>query len=440
MEPAALYAAHLESQLAGLSEDLADTGYDALVLSAGVSHPYFGDDQAPPFRTGPHFRHWCPLEGPQHLLLLRPAGTRPKLFRHRVTGFWYEAPAPVESWWGALFELFEAETVDELWGALGPTGRAAFVGDDPERAAAAGLEPAPPRLLARLEWRRALKSAWEIHCIETASATAAAGHTAAQAAFGSGGSELEIHHAFVRATGGTEAQLPYPTIVALDAKGAILHYEKKRLRRGGHVLLIDAGAACRGYASDITRTHVARDCDPRFVALRDGVERLQQELCALVRPGLPFGDLHHRAHLAVGALLEELGIVAADPEEAVAREWTRAFFPHGLGHQLGIQVHDVGGHLADRDGAVAPTPPGHPNLRNTRTLAAGQVVTIEPGVYFIGSLLAPLRTGPDAGRFDWKAIDALAPLGGVRIEDDVLVTERGCRNLTREAFQSRAAA
>ena len=439
MERAALYAAHLERQLAAVSQDLVETGLGALVLSAGVSRPYFGDDQAPPFRTNPHFRHWCPLDGPQHLLLLRPDAARPQLFRCVPAGFWHEAPPPVEAWWGGHFDLVEADSPEGVWKALGRPEGAAFVGDD-ERATKAGLQPAPPRLLARLDWRRALKTPWEIHCLEEAAATAVAGHAAARASFEAGGSELEIHHAFVRATGGTEAELPYPTIVALDAKGAILHYEKKRHTRGGRVLLIDAGTASGGYAADVTRTHVARDCEPRFVALRDGVERLQQELCAAVRPGVPFGDLHHQAHLAIGELLARLGLVEADPEEAASREWTRAFFPHGLGHQLGIQVHDVGGHLADRDGGVAAPPAGHPNLRNTRTLEPGQVVTIEPGVYFIPSLLEPLRQGADAGRFDWKAIDAFTPLGGVRIEDDVLVTERGCRNLTREAFLSRAAA
>jgi Xaa-Pro dipeptidase len=100
----------------------------------------------------------------------------------------------------------------------------------------------------------------------------------------------------------------------------------------------------------------------------------------------------------------------------------------------------VGGHLADREGSAAAPPPAYPNLRHTRTLQQGQVVTIEPGVYFIGSLLEPLRRGDDAQRFDWDAIDALAPLGGVRIEDDVLVTARGCRNLTREGFAAEAAA
>jgi Xaa-Pro dipeptidase len=119
-------------------------------------------------------------------------------------------------------------------------------------------------------------------------------------------------------------------------------------------------------------------------------------------------------------------------EEAVAKGLTRPFFPHGLGHHLGIQVHDVGGQLAGPDGSVAPPPPEHPHLRNTRTIEPRQVFTIEPGLYFIPLLLRSWREGPDSALFNWELIDALVPLGGIRVEDNVLVTEDGHRNLTRE--------
>jgi len=235
----------------------------------------------------------------------------------RCAGRGHEPPAPVEEWWGRHFDVVE---VDDVWAALGRPPRAAYLREETERAAAADLEPAPARLRARREWRRALKTGWEVHCLETAMGTAAAAHEAARARFEAGASELQIHHAFVQAAGCTEAELPYPTIVALDEKGAILHYEKKRHPGSGRVLLIDAGTAHRGYAADVTRTHV-RGAEPRFRELRDGVERLQQGLCAGVRPGLSFGELHHQAHLAVAELLARTGLVRADPEEAVAREW-----------------------------------------------------------------------------------------------------------------------
>jgi Xaa-Pro dipeptidase len=101
------------------------------------------------------------------------------------------------------------------------------------------------------------------------------------------------------------------------------------------------------------------------------------------------------------------------------------FLPHGLGHSLGLTCHDVGcAELKPR--------PNNPFLRNTTTIAADQVFTIEPGVYFIDMLLGPVRHGKDAARVDWKLVDALAQLGGIRIEDDVQVLPDGIRNFTRE--------
>ena len=109
----------------------------------------------------------------------------------------------------------------------------------------------------------------------------------------------------------------------------------------------------------------------------------------------------------------------------------RVFFPHGLGHFLGLQVHDVGGRQSAPAGGITPPPAEYPSLRTTRTLEPGHVVTIEPGVYFIDLLLEPLRGTPAGADIDWTLVERLRPLGGVRIEDDVLVTDDGHRNLTR---------
>ena len=198
------------------------------------------------------------------------------------------------------------------------------------------------------------------------------------------------------------------------------------------MLLLDCGARHLGYPSDITRTTVKDSCDTRFQALRNGVEKLERELCDEVIAGRPWGQVHHLSHLKIGALLQEAGILKVDAEEAVAKGFTRPFFPHGLGHFLGIQVHDVAGKLASPDGSVQPAPPAHPYLRTTQTLTPGHLITVEPGLYFIPMLLRPFREGDNASRFDWKQIDELTPLGGIRIEDNVLVTQDGPRNLTRK--------
>jgi Xaa-Pro dipeptidase len=236
----------------------------------------------------------------------------------------------------------------------------------------------------------------------------------------------------VEAVESLEFELAFPSIVALNEKGATLHYENKRGVRHGKTLLLDCGARTLGYASDITRTTTAPGCDPRFAALVAGMERNQKALAASVVPGMPFGDLHHLSHLKLAALLKEQGILDADPEQAVELGLTRPFYPHGLGHHLGIQVHDVAGKLAGPDGSFAPPPAQHPSLRTTRKIEPGHVITIEPGCYFIPMLLRPFRENGQGKRFNWKLIDALSPFGGIRIEDDVLVTATGGRNLTRE--------
>jgi Xaa-Pro dipeptidase len=435
MDLAALFSAHLARLQSVLEDALGRTGLDALVLSSGAPFTYFADDQDAAFHPVPHFNWWCPTPGPHHVLKLA-RGRPPLLVRYAPEDFWYE-PAPLgEPYWVSGFDVREAATVDGVWAALGSVPRAAYVGNETDRAAAAGLPANPRELVARLDWARSYKTPYEVRCIEEATATAARGHEAARASFLDGGSELEVHHAFVQAAATVDEALAYPSIVALDEKSATLHYQGKRAVRNGRVLLIDAGTQSRGYACDITRTYAGSGCDPRFADLIEGVNALQQRVCAAVKPGPSFLDLHVAAHRGVAGLLVEQGLFKGTAEEAFEKGVTRAFLPHGLGHHLGLQVHDVAGRQKDPEGEAAPPPPEYPFLRNTRPIESGHVFTIEPGLYFIPLLLRAWREGPDAGRFDWKAIDALSAFGGIRIEDNVVVTETGHRNLTRERLPS----
>jgi Xaa-Pro dipeptidase len=115
---------------------------------------------------------------------------------------------------------------------------------------------------------------------------------------------------------------------------------------------------------------------------------------------------------------------------------TRTFLPHGIGHLLGLEVHDVGGFMRSAESGEIAKPEGHPYLRLTRVLEPGFVVTMEPGIYFIPQLLESARSGARAQHINWPRVEALAPFGGIRIEDDLAVTEEGCENLTREAFRA----
>ena len=113
---------------------------------------------------------------------------------------------------------------------------------------------------------------------------------------------------------------------------------------------------------------------------------------------------------------------------------TSAFFPHGLGHLLGTQVHDVGGFMENESGTTIDPPSGHPFLRLTRVLEEDMVLTIEPGLYAINMLLENLRGTPAESHVNWKTVDWLRPFGGIRIEDDVRVMTNDRENLTRDAF------
>jgi Xaa-Pro dipeptidase len=431
MDQVDLFSHHVARLQAEAEKALADSGMASLVVSSGAPFTYFADDRDAPFEPVPHFAHWCPLDGPHHLLHVVP-GRKPRLVRHAPEDYWYEQGGVTDPFWLGAFDLEEAGSVEAAWRALGQPGNAAYVGNETERAAAAGLAVNPEALTSRLDWVRSYKDEYEVRCLEEATALGASGHQAAREAFLAGASELEIHQAFVRAVRCTEAQLPYTTIVALDEKGATLHYESKRSVRNGRVLLLDAGAQSRRYACDITRTTPAPGCDARFAELVRRVDALERELAGAARPGRPYLEVHVQAHHGVARVLSDLGLVKLPAEEAFAKGYTHPFFPHGIGHHLGIQVHDVAGRQKDPSGTPAPPPKQHPYLRNTRTIEPGHVFTIEPGIYFIPMLLRPFRAGPDASSFDWDTIDTLTPLGGVRVEDNVVVTASGPRNLTRE--------
>jgi len=433
-----LYGQHVEERRATTARALAETGYDRLLVGSGRPFTYFADDNDAPFHPTPHFAHWTPLDGPGHVLEVVP-DRRPRVVRVVPRDYWYEPPSPAPEFVRELFDVIDVDSPEAAWKEISPNGRTAFLGGNGEDAKAAGLSPEdvnPKPLVARLDWERSYKSEYELRSMAEASSRAAAGHIAAREAFRGGASEIEAHHAYLTAIGGMEEGLPYPTIIGLDERASTLHYHGKRGQQAspGHVMLIDAGATVRGYGSDITRTYARETAHPIFLRLLAGVDALQRRLAADARPGLPYLDLHLKAHRYIAELLVECAILRVPADQAYERGLTRPFFPHGLGHFLGIQVHDVAGKQADREGTPAPPPETHPYLRTTRVIEERQLFTIEPGLYFIPMLLEPYRTGADAGAFDWELVDALTPFGGIRVEDDVYVGAGANRNLTREVL------
>jgi Xaa-Pro dipeptidase len=430
-----LYAAHVGALERGVARVLADERWDALVIHSGAPSPRsVYDDQSWPLRPCPHFQHWLALAEPDCLLVVRP-GRRPVLVRTAVASFWERPPPPESEAFADLMDVVSAADAAQARQHVGG-GRVAFVGEDAARAPAWGASEGgacPPALVKRLDALRTTKTDYEVACIAEASRRARAGHEALRDAFRAGdASELDLHLLYLRATSQDDWQTPYKNIVALGEHASTLHhvaYGTRATAREAESLLVDAGATCRGYAADITRTW----CKGRgaaasaFAQIVAAVEAMQQRLCGAVRLGTPYEQLHDVSHREVGAILRDASIARGSVDAIVAAGITRAFYPHGLGHSLGLQTHDVG------CGLRAPRA-DNPFLRNTTDVATGQVFTIEPGIYFIEPLLAELRAKPEGSMVDWKAVDTLAPLGGVRIEDDLHVVGGDwiVRNLTRE--------
>jgi len=402
---------------------LAGQGYDSLLIASGAAPYRYGDDQAWHFQGYGSFLHWTGLTGREHSWLWLRPGCRPILWLFEPVDFWHANPTLPEEPWQQAFDVRSRAEAGAP--TLENPGRLAVIGDPDELGDIAG-DHNPAGLLRALDETRVHKTAYEIACLAEANGRALAGHRAARDAFAEGESEFGISLAYQQATRQREADAPYHSIIGLNEHAGTLHYQYYDTRPTGRPrsLLIDAGVRYRGYCSDITRT-TAGPGESRFAALVQGMDVLQQRLCGMVAPGVDYVDIHRRAHQGVAALLSASGLVSGLDDSAMVEQGvTRAFFPHGIGHFLGVQVHDVAG---------KPTPPPDdaPFLRLNRRLESGMVLTIEPGLYFIPSLLDPLLASPLGKHLDTALLAELRGCGGIRIEDNVAVTGSGGQNLTR---------
>ncbi len=415
---------------------LAAGGYDGLIIGSGSQRFLYLDDSTYPFKPNPRYRVWLPDASPGCFVIHRP-GNRPKLVFHQPDDYWYLPPASPEGYWVGHFELIVVRSPAELQQQVGANGRWAVLAE-PSPATTGLGDYDPPDVTAALDYARATKTPYELECMSRATAAGVRAHRAAEKAFRAGASEYEIHLTYCRAADAREEELPYNNIIAFGTHAAVLHYQVLDHERPADVksFLIDAGAQHAGYACDITRTHAAAPGE--FQDLITALDAAQLKLADRVRPGVDYREIHLEAHRAIADILVSHGLVSVSPEAAVESRITSVFFPHGIGHLLGLMVHDAGGFMSGAEGGTRAKPEGHPYLRLTRNLESGFVVTIEPGIYFIDSLLAAARADARGRSIDWRRVDALRPFGGIRIEDNVVAQAGAPRNLTREAFAAAA--
>lgn len=407
---------------------------EGIIIHSGQELKVFLDDTTYPFKANPHFKHWLPITNVTNSWLLVNGVDKPKLVYYQPVDFWHKVVELDESYWGQYFDieiLTKATDVDKLLPY--DKKRFAYIGEHIEVARALGFEQINPEpLLNYIHYHRAYKTAYEQECMRNSNRLAVTAHQAAKAAFMAGKSEFEIQQAYLQAINHTANDTPYGNIVALNENASILHYTALEQLAPSQLrsFLIDAGANFNGYASDITRTYAYQA--GRFADLIKRMDQLMLNAVDGLKPGKSYVDLHIETYREIGAVLNEFDFINVDADVAAESGLVGTFFPHGLGHHLGLQTHDVGGFMADERGTHINSPKEHPFLRTSRVVEANQVFTIEPGLYFIDSLLADLKQSTLSEMVNWSEVESMKPYGGIRIEDNIIVHQSHNENMTRD--------
>ncbi|KAI8086706.1 peptidase M24, structural domain-containing protein [Halteromyces radiatus] len=278
---------------------------------------------------------------------------------------------------------------------------------------------------------RLIKADWEVEIMRKANKISSDAHIKLWKAAHPGCNEAQLHALFLyeSARHGAFFQSYFP-IVGSGMNAATLHYNKNNaIMNANDVVLVDAGAEFELYASDITRVFpVNGKFTPEARVIYSIVLEMQKKCIDLCKAGVAWEDIHYTATEVGCDGLLKTGILVGDKQEILDKSVMAAFFPHGIGHSIGMDVHDVGGYP---DGVERINKPGIRNLRMRRVLAPGFAVTVEPGIYFFDYLINPVLNNADTGKYiNVDVLNKYKSVGGVRIEDNIIVTEGAPINLT----------
>lgn len=427
------HLARLQNVVANL---LSANGFSGLWIYAGAAKAHFLDDLTPPFKINPHFNYFFPDPKAENCWLYLDGVNKPTIYYYAPQDYWHATPKPpVDQFFSDEFHWVLWQDEAELAKFIQNPTACVFIGEAEALAKSLGfVQINPQKVLNVLHFERAIKSEFEITAIYQAQFAALKGHEAAKAAFFAGKSEFEINLAYLQASQQSDLNVPYGNIVALNQHGAILHYTALESAPPAerHSFLLDAGASFCGYASDLTRTYAA-DPHNEFAELVAKMTAYKHEIIAQMQVGVNYLHYHTQMHQWIATMLHAFDFVRLSPEQIFEEGISRTFFPHGLGHLLGIQVHDVAGFQQNARGTQKRPPAVYPSLRCTRELQAGMVLTIEPGFYFIDMLLNAWKNSPLAKAFNWQKIEAFRPFGGIRTEDNIVMGAEGAENLTAKA-------
>lgn len=304
-----------------------------------------------------------------------------------------------------------------------------------------GIHPSRQREEASLELimavvnQRAVKSQQEIDEIERAMAIGYEMHTTAMNMCRPGVTEQEIAGVLKGIAHAKGCMESFPTILTMH--GEIMHgYPSPRQLEAGRLMLCDAGAETNdNYCSDNTRTTpISGTFTTRQREIYSIVEECHDHAIEIARPGMKWWDVHMSVARLMTERLKELGLMKGNTDDAVANGAHAMFFPHGLGHMMGMDVHDMEGlgqQYVGFDDEVRPSTQFGTNcLRCGRRLQQGWVMTDEPGIYFIPALIDDWKNkGINKDFLNFDLLETYKDFGGIRLEDDILITENGCKVL-----------
>jgi len=426
-----LFSTHIQCLQQVYAELIDQHTLDGILIHSGSQVVRYLDDSPYPYWRNPRFCQWVPAKmQADSVLVIRP-GIKPLLLWYQPVDFWHAPADDPSGFWVNEFDIKIIENPKEIALHL-PKGRFAGLGPDESLLKSWGVVSCNlDAIINALDWQRGVKTSYEQACIQEANNITAQGHKAALIAFEEGQSEFDIQLHYLKAVRQKESEMPYSNIIAMNENTAVLHYDRYQTcsKEQSRSFLIDAGATYHHYAADITRTYAREPSIFQNIIKRIDAEVLN--IIKMIEPGVHYEELHDTMHRFMAKVLTDFELLSLTAEEVYEKGYTRVFFPHGLGHLLGLTVHDAGGKFVSAQGKLVKPDDRYPTLRCQRVLEEGMVLTIEPGLYFIPQLLSVHKGN---NNFNWALIDTLIPFGGVRIEDNVVVTKQSAFNYTREAL------
>jgi Xaa-Pro aminopeptidase len=398
---------------------------EVVLVGAGELVPVPGrGDRMYPFRSHSEYLYLTDRERPGGVLAFDP--------HEGWVDFVTAVTRDERLWEGASDDEQEGRPRTELTGWLAERRGRPIAGLGAPVAEVAFDEGLTTELRQELNRVRRQKDELELARMRVAERATSAGFAAIQPLLVSGTTERDVQIALEAEFFRNGADfLAFDTIVAGGPNAAVLHFRpSQRAFADGDLILIDAGGEYRGYASDITRTYPASGAlTPEQAELYAIVRSAGLAATACCTAGTEWRDVHRTAALVISEGLVAFGLLRGDPESLVERGAQSLFFPHGIGHMVGLGIRDAGEVLEGR----RVREDEFPKLRMDLALLPGHVVTVEPGIYLVPALLKDTdfrERYRDA--VDWERAESMLDFGGIRLEDNILVTDDGPEVLTAD--------